>query len=204
LSNEENANEPHDDEDVPDREDASNTRRRFLRTTASVGMAGGLIGGYGTFASVAGRFLDSPDVAPRAWMFVSVVDDLEAGSALEFIGPAGETISVARKAVTGALEDFVALSSVCPHLGCQVHWQGDHSQFFCPCHNGTFDSDGVGTGGPPAKDGLSLDRYPLKIDRGLLFIEVPVGAISQEDRAKNELRRAAHAGCSKPSDDKDA
>ena len=69
-------------------------------------------------------------------------------------------------------EAFAALSSVCPHLGCQVHWQPQNDRFFCPCHNGVFAPDGTGIGGPPGDAGQSLPRYPLKLENGLLFIEV--------------------------------
>lgn len=132
-------------------------------------MTGGLAAGYGAFAGLAGRFLYPAHPRPTGWMFVSEVARL--GDSFLYRTPAGESVTIARRG-----EDFIALSSVCPHLGCQVRWEGHHNRFFCPCHNGAFDPDGKATAGPPAKAGQSLTRYRLKIENGLLFIEVPLDA----------------------------
>ena len=34
------------------------------------------------------------------------------------------------------------ISSRCSHLGCSVRWNGEASEFQCPCHGGRFDRDG--------------------------------------------------------------
>ena len=88
-------------------------------------------------------------------------------------GPSGETINITRMAREGTADDFIALSSTCPHLGCQVRWEGQNDRFFCPCHNGVFDPSGKGIEGPPGDAGQSLPRYSLRIDDGLLHIAVP-------------------------------
>ncbi|MBI4577262.1 MAG: Rieske 2Fe-2S domain-containing protein, partial [Planctomycetes bacterium] len=84
----------------------------------------------------------------------------------------------------GAVEDFLALSSTCPHLGCRVHWEVQNRRFFCPCHNGSFDAAGRATGGPPAEAGQSLPRYALRLEGGLLFIELPVETPSGGSRGR--------------------
>lgn len=38
--------------------------------------------------------------------------------------------------------DPVALSSICPHLGCAVDYNAKKNQIICPCHNGVFEVDG--------------------------------------------------------------
>jgi len=68
---------------------------------------------------------------------------------------------------------------VCPHLGCQVHWEPQNDRFFCPCHNGVFSPDGVATAGPPAEAGQSLLEYPLKVEGNLLFIEVAQSVLAK-------------------------
>ncbi len=80
-------------------------------------------------------------------------------------------------------KDYIALSSVCPHLGCQVHWQSHKKEFYCPCHQGRFNADGVGIAGPPLDAGQSLAQYNLESpDKRMLFIEVPVvGLTAPED-----------------------
>jgi menaquinol-cytochrome c reductase iron-sulfur subunit len=52
---------------------------------------------------------------------------------------------------------LVALSSVCPHLGCTVPWNKDRKQFVCPCHGGTFEPDGTRVSGPSLRGMDSLE-----------------------------------------------
>lgn len=148
-------------------------------------MLGGLTAGYGTFAAFAGRFLYPAAPPSKGWMFVSELSRLGKGSSILYRAPSGAPISITRQGEGATEEDFAALSTVCPHLGCAVHWEPQNNRYFCPCHNGVFDPSGLGTSGPP--EGQTLARYPLKIENGLLFIEVPT------DVAKVELkRRRAH------------
>jgi cytochrome b6-f complex iron-sulfur subunit len=137
-------------------------------------MAGGLIGGYGYFFGLAGRYLYPAKPRKKAWMFVARARELAMGGAVEYRSPIGARITIARHGESGSVEDFVALSSTCPHLGCQVHWDVARGRFVCPCHNGIFDARGRAISGPPAEVNQVLEPYPLKIEGGLLFIEVPV------------------------------
>ena len=180
------------DDETPD-------RRRFLSAASGAAMAAGLAGGYGAFGLIAGRFLYPARPDDRQWQFVVEASQLAIGEALLYRGPAGETINIARQGGDGSVEDFIALSSTCPHLGCQVHWEAHAERFFCPCHNGIFDAQGKGTGGPPGDAGQSLPRYPLKIENGLLFIEVPVPQLADAE-AKGEILDEA-PGVSAPGHD---
>jgi len=49
---------------------------------------------------------------------------------------------------------FIALSLVCPHLGCTVNVTGDG--FACPCHGSRFTTDGNLRNGPASKPLTSL------------------------------------------------
>lgn len=150
------------------------SRRDVLSRATGAAMAGGLVAGYGTAAFMAGRYLYPARPRAKRWLFVCTLDRLRAGESLPYRTPIGERITVARKGDGVAAEDFIALSSVCPHLGCQVHWQVTQSRFFCPCHNGVFDAEGFAKSGPPADAGQNLSRYPLRVEGTQLFIEVPV------------------------------
>jgi len=165
--------------DVPD-------RRGFLASTTSWFMAGGLFAGYGACAATGARYLFPPKGRARSWLFVARADELRAGDSIAYRSPAGEKIAIARQADTGSVEDFIALSSTCPHLGCQVHWEGANQRFFCPCHNGTFDPSGNAISGPPAEAQQSLPRFPLKIEGGLLYIDVPVEGLAQANDGAGE------------------
>ncbi len=159
-------------------------RRGLAERVSKVAMFAGLIGGYGALAAIATRFLFPARPAPRAWMYVAETDTLSIGDTLLFRAPSGETVNVTRQAREGRIEDFIALSSTCPHLGCQVHWEAANNRFFCPCHNGAFDPAGKGISGPPADGSMSLPRYPLKIEAGLLYIEMPVESLSASNRGE--------------------
>ncbi len=164
--------------ETPNRDDETHTtetldRREFVSRASGMAMVAGLVGGYGAFGAVAGRYLYPARPDDGTWQFVADLNQLRVGDSLRYRAPAGETVNITRTASTGVADDFIALSSACPHLGCQVHWQGPQDRYFCPCHNGTFDAAGVGTGGPPGDAAQSLPRYPLRVDGNLLFILVP-------------------------------
>lgn len=143
-------------------------------TASTAAMVGGLAAGYGFLAYIAARFLYPSRGARRQWMFVARAANVTEDKAIAFRTPAGELVTIARRGRTGTVEDFIALSTTCPHLGCKVHWEAHKNRFFCPCHNGVFTPEGKAIEGPPADAGQSLSSFPLKIHHGLLYIHVPV------------------------------
>jgi cytochrome b6-f complex iron-sulfur subunit len=156
------------------------SRRDLLATGTSLAMAGGLLAGYGTLVAMAGRFLLFSGTGGTIQAFVAVADELPPGGDRAFTTPEGTQIVVTRRsgATTPATADqFLALSSICPHLGCRVHWEPQNDRFFCPCHNGAFDADGNATEGPPKSAGQRLKSYKLTVEGGLLFVEVSRDAV---------------------------
>ena len=170
---------------------SESARRDVLDTLSRWGMAVGLVTAYGTFASFLGRFLFPSGPAAKGWMFVTPLRRLGVGDSIVFESPGGATINIARQDGSEDEAAFIALSSTCPHLGCQVFWEGQNNRFFCPCHNGVFSPDGTGISGPPAEAGQNLPRYPLKVDAGLLYIEV-----STEELAMGPGRILENPPCS--------
>ncbi len=63
--------------------------------------------------------------------------------------------------------EFIAMSNICTHLGCRVRWIDDRDQFFCPCHNGIFDSAGEVISGPVPRP---LDRFEVKVEEEQLYL----------------------------------
>jgi cytochrome b6-f complex iron-sulfur subunit len=175
------------DSDVPDRRD-------FLARASGAAMAGGLAAGYGAAGLIAARYLFPAKPDAFEWVFVATLDRLAPGESLVFRAPSGEKVTLARRSAGGGAEDFIALSSTCPHLGCQVHWEAQRNRFFCPCHNGVFEPSGRATGGPPADAGQSLPRYELEVERGLLYIRVPTESLAS---AKDERVAARESRASR-------
>lgn len=54
-----------------------------------------------------------------------------------------------------------ALSATCTHLGCQVRWDAEATEFRCPCHGGAFDAAGNVVSGPPPR---GLERLEARLD----------------------------------------
>ena len=59
-------------------------------------------------------------------------------------------------------DGVAAFSRRCTDLGCLVSWNKEREQFICPCHQGTFDKNGVNIAGPPPRP---LDRFQI-VKRG--------------------------------------
>jgi Rieske Fe-S protein len=55
---------------------------------------------------------------------------------------------------------LVALSTVCPHLGCAIDWSARDRCFACPCHRSSFGLDGKRRSGPSPRD---MDRLALHL-----------------------------------------
>lgn len=160
--------------DAPD--DGAGDRRSFLTKSSTLLMAGGLAAGYGTFAHVAGRFLYPAGPRATTWMFVADLAHFADGTSMKYRTPDGARVLITRRGTAETDASFKALGSTCPHLGCQVHWEPQQQRFFCPCHNGAFNPEGIAISGPPKEAAQTLPSFPLKVDKGLLYIEVPAPA----------------------------
>lgn len=67
----------------------------------------------------------------------------------------GESLAVYRDS-SGAL---IAVSPVCTHMKCKVHWNGVETSWDCPCHGSRFSPDGSVLEGPAVEP---LQRKSLK------------------------------------------
>ena len=141
------------------------SRREVLVKAA---MGGGLVAAYGVLAVQGLLFLvPRRDGPPTQLIFIGRKDEFPAGAVKTVHDLEGRAVLIRREE-----DELVAFSSVCPHLGCQVHWQEDEERFFCPCHRGLFDEDGVAYGGPPGEAGQRLAKVPLEVDGGVVYLEV--------------------------------
>jgi Rieske Fe-S protein len=159
---------------------STQTRRTFFSKCGDLAMVSGLVASYGTLGFTALKFL-SPDSEDQNldWQFVATLKSLEGVDSFEYTASSGVKIVLARTAEL-AETGFLALSSVCPHLGCQVFWEAAKDRFFCPCHNGVFDSSGTATAGPPADANQSLTQYPTKVLNDALYVFAPLETVTAE------------------------
>jgi Rieske Fe-S protein len=153
-------------------------RRTFIKWSWSLAMVTALVAAYGTLAAFMARFLYPARPTTRGWQMVIDLPSIQPSESIIYRLPNGSPVNITRVGDTGSADDFLALSSTCPHLGCQVHWEPQNNRFFCPCHNGVFNPEGVAIGGPPGDAGQSLPKYPLKVEHNLLFIEVPLDQVA--------------------------
>jgi Rieske Fe-S protein len=140
----------------------TDSRRGFF---AKIGMYLSLGLSYGAAAAFAARYLYPKKLLPR-WrsIFVTRLDHLPNGGSRVVADLRGVPVQVVRDG-----ERLRAISTVCPHLGCRVRWEGDKDRFFCPCHNGVFDREGRVVSGPPPRP---LDRYEVEIVDGSVYLKV--------------------------------
>jgi menaquinol-cytochrome c reductase iron-sulfur subunit len=132
------------------------TRRQFL--TRGTGLLMGLITLMLSIPAIG--FLLSPlfTGTRESWVKVGPVDDIpvDTPTAMEVSVPLGEGFpvpDVRRIVYVVRRKDgtVLALSNICSHMQCDVHWDKRLSQFLCPCHGGLYDIKGTNIGGPPPR-----------------------------------------------------
>ncbi len=141
-------------------------RRTVLANGA---MALGLAASYLTAFGFGVRYLIPKEHVAIQRLLVGRRSQMPPGSATPFVTPEGQTINVVH-----GRGGFLALSDVCPHLGCKVHWDSSGGEFVCPCHNGHFDAEGNPTSGPPADMDAPLSRFAVVEDGDLVYLELEV------------------------------
>lgn len=140
-------------------------RRSFL---ARLVMMIGLGSVTASVGGIAARYLyPLKAIRLRRRVFLAPASDVPTGRGKPYRLPDGGTALVTD---TGA--EVVALSDVCPHLGCRVHYEGAQGKFLCPCHGGVFEKDGTAIAGPPAEEGKNLKRYTITRVGQNLFIDI--------------------------------
>lgn len=141
---------------------AIENRREFILNSL---MGTGLVASHLTAAGLVLRYLYPTGHETKQKIFVGLKSEIPPGTSLKYEAPGGKTINIVR-----AQEGFIALSDVCPHLGCRVHWEAGPKEFFCPCHAGRFDAGGRPISGPPAEMGAGLPKYEIAEDGDMVFI----------------------------------
>lgn len=132
-------------------------RRRFL-TLVSAGALG--VGVLGATAATL-QFIE-PSVRYEAdkRIFLGRPEDIAVGTVLSI--PRSQIFVLRTEA------GFIALSTVCVHLGCIVRFNAEAAGFACPCHGSRYGADGSLRQGPAT---ASLRRLALSVERGQLVVD---------------------------------
>lgn len=154
------------------------TRRRFM--SAVTHSAGGIAAA--AFGLPALGFAIGPIFKrqPFYWQIIGRPDDFTETAyvtkeitIVPGIGNVGESIAYVRKRDPAidkeplfshngyVLNDYIALSSRCMHLGCPVRYVAAAERFICPCHGGIYNFRGEVAGGPPVRP---LDRFFTRVN----------------------------------------
>jgi len=170
----------HDDRNEPtlptaERQDARDSRRRFLRWASGVGAAlSALLAGVPAATAFATPGFARP--RPKNWLRVAEADTIAIGVPVkvDFIEETADAWVESRALRTVWLytedaETFTAFSGVCTHLGCSFDFDAGKQQYHCPCHHGLFEmKTGAVLGGPPPRP---LDTLPVKVEDGAIYVE---------------------------------
>lgn len=67
-------------------------------------------------------------------------------------------------------KELKVFSRKCPHLGCKLNYHSEKKMIICPCHQSTFNLEGIYLSGPAQKNLFSLN---FKENPQGLEIEIP-------------------------------
>ncbi len=165
-----------DDSPAPNVKQPNESRRRFMMT--GVGFVGTAVAGV-TLAPAA-RLLAHPLMAEGAGGEEVFID---AGSVAQFSETPVKVdlysdkvdawnrvtnVKIGSAWVVQRGAELIAMSTVCPHLGCAIDYDAEGARFVCPCHDSYFDLDGKETEGPSPR---AMDRLELVTAENLVRVK---------------------------------
>lgn len=120
----------------------------------------------------------SPSLRRRSgelWQPVGHIDDFPQGEMIKAVIPVPRddwARSLREKGVFVLRETadrVIVFSRNCTDLSCPVTFEPGSGWFFCPCHGGIFDQQGVPRAGPPK---IPLHRYANRIRENILEVDL--------------------------------
>jgi menaquinol-cytochrome c reductase iron-sulfur subunit len=171
---------------------ADEDRRKFLKV-ATCAIGGGV--GLAVAAPVLTLLADPAGkvtvTTPTSPLDLGLAERFRAGvepKRVDIVAPVvKDGWTAARNVVLGAAwvrrtapDKIVALSAVCPHLGCAVGWDPGAGNFLCPCHDSRFSPEGAKLTGPSER---GMDELPLQIVEGrlqLTWVRYKMGRTTRE------------------------
>ena len=167
-------------------------RRKFLKVaTCAIGGGVGLAVAGPALTLLASPAGKTTVATPTAPLDLGLAEQFRAGAdprKVDIVAPVIKDAWVAaHNVVLGAAwvqrtkeDKLVALSAICPHLGCGIGWEPITRNFLCPCHDSRFSPDGTKLTGPSER---GMDPLPLEIKDGrvqLTWIRYKLGLTTPE------------------------
>jgi Rieske Fe-S protein len=171
---------------------ADEDRRRFLKVaTCAIGGGVGLAVAAPVLTLLADPAGKMTVTTPTAPLDLGPAERFRVGAEprrVEVVAPIVKDAWVAsRNVVLGAAwiqraapDKLVALSAVCPHLGCTIGWDAAARTFLCPCHDSRFNVSGEKMTGPSER---GMDELPLAVVDGrlqLTWVRYKTGQTTRE------------------------
>lgn len=144
--------------------ETNNQRRSFLKKLW-IGL--GILAGAETLYLISGFLFPkrtAGNVKPGELFTVGNIDNFKFNSVTPF---RNHKFFISRSKDGG----FLALSTKCTHLGCNIVWEEKTESFICPCHSSWFNKEG-NVMHPPATRPLSV--HPVVIDGNLVKVNTGV------------------------------
>ncbi len=136
------------------------SRREFLKTSGAM-VAVALVGGAVLSNTTQAQRFSPYQAFNKGTIDLGPVMNFKPDSLTDKTLSAGVLIS-------STPDGLIALSSLCTHQGCPVHWQSDAKTFLCPCHGAEFSNTGDALHRPAREP---LPRYPLSVKNGRLMVD---------------------------------
>ena len=118
-------------------------RRNFLKTTCA--LCG--LGVAGSALLLDSCKKNSNSTSPQGPSVNFTLDLTQSANAA--LNAPGGSVASNGVVVANSSGNFIAVAQSCTHAGCSINYNPSGNNFVCPCHGGTYDTNGNVTGGPP-------------------------------------------------------
>jgi cytochrome b6-f complex iron-sulfur subunit len=135
-------------------------RKNFFKTCAFYGLAIS-----GTLALIESCSKNNTSTTPQG-PTVNFTLDLGQPANAALNAPGGSVASHG-VVVANSAGNYICVAQSCTHNGCSVGYNQSGNDFVCPCHGGTFDTNGNVTSGPPP---APLKKYTVTKNGSILTI----------------------------------
>lgn len=107
----------------------------------------------------------------------------EEGTLSEINPGEGKTLKIDKEPVAAYRDEagvVHAVSAICTHMGCYVHWNQGEKSWDCPCHGSRFNTDGKMLNGPATQDLKKKEVSEVNQQQSEQFKrQVPVARLSR-------------------------